>query len=252
MPILLPSSKLLEDDDSEMAEPMDNLIKINHNFAKRFEEKKRQEELQQLAAKYGKNTTDSEMDRDDESISSSSSSEDEEGVEASLSNDIELVRTIAKIRAKDSSIYDTETAFFPEERSEQKHAPKEDSLTLKKYSHKMLLSGAYMGDSSEDEAPSKPKSYNEEQEALRSAFLKAASIDKSVEEENELFKAKSTQVSINAGDYAASLVEAISKVSFYYLLLGKRCTGHHGSLVRSAFQTKSQKKRHKIGTNCRG
>ncbi|KAG6897712.1 hypothetical protein C0992_011922 [Termitomyces sp. T32_za158] len=99
--------------DSEASDAQSfHQLTINEHYAKAFEYKKEREELQKLKDKYGSDLDDSEVS---ESDSESDETEDEDGDELTPAVDAAILRTLARIKRKDPSIYDVTTNIFGEE-----------------------------------------------------------------------------------------------------------------------------------------
>ncbi|CAG8763231.1 7817_t:CDS:10, partial [Cetraspora pellucida] len=84
------------------------ILTINEEFAKKYEERKRGEELSKLKEKYG------DLDPDEEE-DSSSEEEDEYGELVTPEIDSQIMKTISAIRNKDPKVYDKHSNFFAEE-----------------------------------------------------------------------------------------------------------------------------------------
>ncbi|KAF8430025.1 KRI1-like family C-terminal-domain-containing protein [Tirmania nivea] len=185
-----PSKKFALDlgsDDDDSARGIE--LKINEEYAKRFEHNKKREEKQRLEEKYKKkrkwlDDSDSDFDSDrrnevllDDSDgdvdSSSAEDEDEFGEFADEVADEDILATISAIRSKDPRVYDGQTRFFKsaleggEDEADGEIAKKEKQekpMFLKDYHRENLLRRKYP---LEDEDDGKPKTYMEEQEALK-------------------------------------------------------------------------------------
>ena len=188
-------------DDGEV-EPRLPAFTVNEKFAKRYEEKKRADELRALEEKYAqkyRQYTNSERrttsssdevfdDSDDHSGSSESEMSDvlEEDEQASTwiakDIDVKLVDTIKKLRNKDDEIYDSKKVFFDTATFEEKASiwlemkEKGDKpINLKEYHNKLIKDGFIA-----EEANAAP-SYNQQQEALqresRAVFLEEGDVD---------------------------------------------------------------------------
>ncbi|RPA94724.1 Krr1-domain-containing protein [Choiromyces venosus 120613-1] len=138
-------------------------LRINKEYARRFEHNKKREELHRLQEKYGKQG----LEEEEEELDSDSEEEDDTAVLATERLDQEIAATIEAIRKKDPKIYDGKTAFFSAIEEEEKEngsdgieTGKEKPIFLKDYHRKNLLSGT-VGD--EDA----PQTYLEEQEDLK-------------------------------------------------------------------------------------
>ncbi|KOO31699.1 protein kri1-like protein [Chrysochromulina tobinii] len=160
---------LFDDDDDEPEDAAtDNTgLSFNKSYAARFEVRKKKQELARLKEKL----KDQEEDDDE-------SSEDEDGKMLTPAMDVQIFRTIDKIRNKDPSIYAKAPAARPK-------------LTLKQQLLEQGATALVSDDEDEDEtAAAKPPRrhkaslvYNEEQQKLREAFLAEAKV--AVDDEGE-------------------------------------------------------------------
>ncbi|KAL2799319.1 KRI1-like family C-terminal-domain-containing protein [Aspergillus keveii] len=183
------SRKLLEDDstsdsgDESGGVPLGDssegvTFKINEGYARRFEHNKRREEMQQLESKLGKTSSFGQRrnaNGDDESDGSEDSSSDEdEDDDAELATealDAEIQATIQAIRSKDPRVYDKDVTFYhslEESAGPQTREEKEKPMTLRDYHRENLLNGVNLADEDADA----PKTYAQEQEALKNAIVK--------------------------------------------------------------------------------
>ncbi|KIP08682.1 hypothetical protein PHLGIDRAFT_12467 [Phlebiopsis gigantea 11061_1 CR5-6] len=96
---------ILASDDSDTEDI--NQLTINEHYAKAFEYKKEREELAKLKEKYG-----SDAEEDEEDDSEEAESEDEDGEELTPAVDAAILRTLARIKRKDPSIYEQEKDVF--------------------------------------------------------------------------------------------------------------------------------------------
>jgi protein KRI1 len=177
-----PSSKrvkLLEDDSGDESAEVE--LKVNHEFAKRFEHNKQRAELHmrkclsllqprrlifKVEEKYGKSTKVAGSDSDDSS--SEDGTEDDLGELADERTDAEIAATLEAIRSKDPRIYTKDAKFYSEE-SPSSAAPKQSAekpMYLKDYHRKNLLENGALGDNTSDALP-----YAFEQEALKKALV---------------------------------------------------------------------------------
>ncbi|TFK45092.1 KRI1-like family C-terminal-domain-containing protein [Crucibulum laeve] len=99
---------LSDSDDEDVTQ-----LTINEHYAKAFEFRKEREELEKLKAKYGSDAESS--DEDVSTDSESAESEDEDGEELTPVVDAAILRTLARIRKKDPTIYQSEKNIFGEE-----------------------------------------------------------------------------------------------------------------------------------------
>ncbi|KWU43653.1 Krr1-domain-containing protein, partial [Rhodotorula sp. JG-1b] len=179
-------------------------FKVNEAFAEKYEAKKRGEELSKLQDKYGKDYQLGDEDEDDET---DYSTDDEDAELVTPEVDAAILRTLAKIRAKDPSVYEEGRAVFDEEEAEtaaarraaasgSKSARQKASkpVLLKDFQRARLLANAQGDDdaaapSANAEAALTPV---EEQRLLKqemkAAFLGAASDSDDEDEAGGLFK----------------------------------------------------------------
>lgn len=151
-------------------------LKINEEYARRFEHNKKREERHRLEEKHGKSSV-AKGDEDGASGSDDSSSEDEseddEGLLATEDLDAEISATLQAIRSKDPRVYDKSTTFYKEEDNDTTEPvngeKKEKPMYLRDYHRKNLLEGNI---DAEDENDGPPQTYAQEQEALRDSLVK--------------------------------------------------------------------------------
>ncbi|KAF8648547.1 hypothetical protein AX16_006251 [Volvariella volvacea WC 439] len=166
---------MLSDSESENEDL--HRLTINEHYAKAFEYKKEREELQKLKEKYG---SDFELEEDYEDISTdseSAESEDEDGEELTPAVDAAILRTLARIRKKDPSIYDNQKSVFEEERDKvrdlgSRKAKMQKSKTVTVRDLK-LASALSAGSSREGTPEPAPMTYVEEQQVLRNEAISA-------------------------------------------------------------------------------
>lgn len=156
-------------DDSEDESDGGAQIKVNEEYAKRFEHNKKREERQRLEEKYKNQKQDGD---DDASDSSSDESEDEDGFLATEDLDAQISATLEAIRKKDPRIYDGKTTFYkPIEESADADATsgakKEKPVYLQDYHRQRILAGDTGADEEQD-AP--PKTYAQEQDELKQSL----------------------------------------------------------------------------------
>ncbi|KAE9972098.1 hypothetical protein BLS_004189 [Venturia inaequalis] len=178
--------KILQDDEeSQSGSGEEETLNINPEYAKRFEHNKKRAELHKLEEKYGKsNGAGRPRPRDDEDdTDSDSESEDDDGELATVALDSEILATIQAIRTKDPRVYDDKAKFYndiEEEKESSEEHKKEKPMFLKDYHRKTLLEG-------QDEEEKVPKTYIQEQEALKRNLVEAihAEADKDSESDEE-------------------------------------------------------------------
>lgn len=156
-------------------------LKINSEYARRFEHNKKREELHRLQEKYGAGNG-----KDEESESESSSSdEDEEAVLATEDLDAEISATLAAIKNKDPRIYDKEAVFYkPFDATTDAPAKKEEKpLFLRDYHRERYLAGDVGADEDNAAAPDVPRTYVQEQADLKKSILSEINAAAADEEE---------------------------------------------------------------------
>lgn len=195
-------------------------ITINEDYANRFQHNHERAELHRLQEKYGPAAAsilagrrrDDDDDEDEDEDSSDDETEDEEGEQVTAEVDAAILRTLAKIRSGDASIYDSDKRVFDEEKAMAATSamlPKgtrskvEKKVTLADYQRNRLrdlmatsddpalaLANATAFQRRADEATgtnSEPLSHNQEQEKLRKQVTQAFHEMDADEEEDGFF-----------------------------------------------------------------
>ncbi|KAE8263760.1 hypothetical protein A4X09_0g7149 [Tilletia walkeri] len=138
-------------DDNEAARGSAD-FKVNKEYAARFTHNRRRNELEALRGKYGNIDKLGDGDDDDESETDSEDdeTEDEDGEQVTADVDAALLRTLAKIRNQDASIYDSSKRVFEAEHQRvletvptsapnpTKDTKKEKRMTLQDYQRKRV------------------------------------------------------------------------------------------------------------------
>ncbi|KAF2178980.1 Krr1-domain-containing protein [Zopfia rhizophila CBS 207.26] len=190
-------AKLLDSSDEESGDEGGVSLKVNEEYARRFEHNKKREEKHKLEEKYGKSkalTNGRNTDDESEEDSEDAESEDDDGELATAALDAEISATLQAIRSKDPRVYDKNTTFFSaiDENNADgaSAAEKEKAMTLKDYHTKNLLEGKF-GDEDEEDAP--PKTYAQEQEEARENLVKEmhAAAESEDDAEDDFLVAKS-------------------------------------------------------------
>ncbi|PIO66379.1 hypothetical protein TELCIR_11909 [Teladorsagia circumcincta] len=152
--------KLLDSDDDEDAEKATNSLEINKNYAERYENWRRLEELQKIKDKYGDNLDDT------------SSSDDEP--EWSAADEMQFLKTLSALKDNNSAIYDGASSFWQDNGDEAGHSEKPKKkdrkakpMYLKDYERKLILEKGGQIDESGDEDDHKDPNYFEQQEQIR-------------------------------------------------------------------------------------
>ena len=198
----------VDDDHSDIV----SKIEINEEFARRYEHNKRREDMQRLEDLKKKGLAGKSDSNDDDDSESESSPDTDDADE----EDLQFFDALIKVKNQDPSLKQQDTILFDEKESgETKYVKGEKSkkaMYLKDVMAKQLIEeGAEYDDEEEVEEP-KPKSYADEQEELRKAFLDAA--DVAMEEDGgELLSVKE-----NAAEYddESGDVEMQKKLDEYF------------------------------------
>ncbi|KAI9230051.1 MAG: KRI1-like family-domain-containing protein [Piptocephalis tieghemiana] len=232
----------LFDDDHESGN--DLTLTVNPDFATKYEEKKRTEELGLLRERYGEGSVSDlkpsqiarlakavragvapdtlmgdEEDSEDED-ESTSEEEDEEGEMVTPAVDAQIMRTLQAIRSKDLSVYSKDTSFFDEKtmaeaekawKEKQKQKKSDKPIRMKDMTRKALLEHGGMSEDEEDTPPRK-MTHVEEQEKLR-MDLKNAAMKEEEDEEDDLFVRKDKtkeEEEAEEEDYKKFLLESMA------------------------------------------
>lgn len=132
----MPKKSLLDDDD-EQNPSLD--IKVNQEFAKRFQHNKERQEREKLEAKYPKFAVqrmlkerggDFGEEEDEEDSSSSDDDEDDEAVLEELAQP-DFLQALVRIKNKDPALYQSDVRLFNEEDEEEGEDEEEDGKQKK-------------------------------------------------------------------------------------------------------------------------
>lgn len=182
-------------------------LSINPSYAKRYDERKRKQELSQLEDKYKaqlqkkgifkeqQQQQGSDLDSD-ETDSESDEEEDYDGELLTPAVDAQILKTLSEIRAHSDKVYDPQTRFFDEQELAKidnewkaKHASKKKSIasvdskpkiTIKDYQRERILSGKIIEQEEEyenEEEEEQPLTHVQEQELLKAEMKKAFSFE---------------------------------------------------------------------------
>lgn len=194
--------KLFDDEDTCND---DEQIKINEEFAKRYEYNKKREDLQRLEELKKKGV----ISDDEDSESEESSEEEEDDLKSSKKKDLEFFDALIKVRNKDPVLKTKDAKLFEsddesgdsddgnEKRNMEKDGnnEKRKPLYLKDVVSKHLIEEGPDFEDSIDKnmaGKKKVKSYLEEQEELRKAFLESVEeAEKGADDGGDLLKEKS-------------------------------------------------------------
>ncbi|EGS17720.1 uncharacterized protein CTHT_0070630 [Thermochaetoides thermophila DSM 1495] len=165
--------KPLFDDESSSEEDQEEggvQLKINEEYARRFEYNKKREELQRLQEKYkGKNIL---ADDDEEEESSESETEDDDAVLMTEELDREISATLQAIRNRDPKIYDKNTVFYTPFDPDKLPTKKEEKpMTLRDYHRERYLSGDVGAEDDKDGEAAGKKTYVQEQEEIKKSII---------------------------------------------------------------------------------
>ncbi|XP_019963870.2 protein KRI1 homolog [Paralichthys olivaceus] len=154
-------------------------LKINSQFAQKYEKYRQREELQRLKDRYG--------DRGDDSDSETSeSSSDDSEVELDPAVERDFYRTLSLLKKKDPKIYEKDATFYSEGASTSDEKPSTSQraakpMYLKDYERKVILEreGKYEDDDDSDDEEAAMRreraaspSYIQEQKHLKESFRK--------------------------------------------------------------------------------
>ncbi|KAI8949955.1 KRI1-like family C-terminal-domain-containing protein [Xylaria longipes] len=194
---------LFDDSDDESDGGAD--LKINNEFAKRFEHNKKREELHRLEEKYKSKQANGNglkgKGDDEEDGSSSDETEDDDAYLATEELDAQISATLQAIKSKDPRLYDGKSTFYapidedPTVQSTTSKQTKEKPVFLQDYHRERLMRGDTGADDQDQEA--QPQTYADEQDDIKrslqneiQAQLKAAGEDEESEEDEAFMKAK--------------------------------------------------------------
>ncbi|KAJ4289657.1 Kinetochore protein Spc24 [Kalmusia sp. IMI 367209] len=183
-------TKLLDSDGDDSDEDEGGVtLKVNEEFARRFEHNEKRKEQHRLEEKYGKNKALQNADDDDSEDSQEGVEEDDAGELVTEDLDQEISATLQALRSRDPRIYDSSVNFFRQTEEDASNdandTKKEASMTLKQYHTKNLLEGNF----GEEEIT--PRTYAQEQEDARQDLVKELHTADDDEDEDEFLVAKS-------------------------------------------------------------
>lgn len=198
------------------------ILTINKEYAKKYEERKRNEELSKLKEKYG------DLNSDEDEESSSSEEEDEYGELVTPEIDSQIMKTISAIKTKDPKVYDKNSNFFADEEirkarqswlDNQKKKKSEKPLSLKNYQRQILLESSDITENDIkpeiDIMPEIDLTPMEEEQKLKDEFKEAASkFDFNTEEGDDGFLVQRSktgeELKVEEEEYQAFLLESMA------------------------------------------
>ncbi|RDD42237.1 Protein KRI1-like protein [Trichoplax sp. H2] len=151
-------------------------LTVNQDYARKYEVRKRKEELSRLKDQY------SDVELSDGSGNSSSESEDEDAKALTPAVERDFLKTLSLLKANDPKIYQKDSKFYssPDEDSsnDQDDVKKSKPMRLKDYERERLLKKGAKSAVESDDENSDPKrssspTYMEEQEELKRGIKNA-------------------------------------------------------------------------------
>jgi protein KRI1 len=179
-------SKSWLSDDGDVNESNTTSITINKRFAKKYENEKRQLEIKELEKKKKRYDSYTGISGSDES---SSESEDEAADLLTPAVEAGIFRTLQMIKERDPTIYDKNKSWYDDNTNNKNttnnkgNKRKDKVMTYKDYMRKRIENATERGYASEGDDENndadkdkefETKTYNQEQEDLRQAFIKQA------------------------------------------------------------------------------
>ncbi|KAK3401026.1 KRI1-like family-domain-containing protein [Sordaria brevicollis] len=145
-------------------------LKINEEYARRFEHNKKREEMHRLEEKFKSKKEGGLGEEEDEEDSSEDETEDDEGFLVTEDLDAEINATLEAIKKRDPRIYDKDAVFYTpfDADGQPVKEKKEKTMTLRDYHRERYMAGDIGAE--DDDAP-KPKTYAEEQADLKQNIL---------------------------------------------------------------------------------
>ncbi|CAK7357199.1 unnamed protein product [Dovyalis caffra] len=214
----------LFDDDGDANKDDVSKIEIDQAFAKRYEHNKKREALQRYEELQKKGLID---ESDSKSESESESSDDEEDETDIKKKDIKFFENLLKVKNRDPSLYSNVKLFDSDNETDSSDKEEEikDGNEKDKKKKPMYLKDVVAKHLIEEgpefveeqSIKKEEKSYNEEQEELRKAFLDAVGDAEEDGEEDEFLKVKERKNEEVSGDgNADDDVEFEKKLGDYF------------------------------------
>ncbi|KAL2159560.1 hypothetical protein VTH06DRAFT_2129 [Thermothelomyces fergusii] len=143
-------------------------LKINEEYARRFEHNKKREELHRLQEKYkssGLGDEESEESSEDET-------EDDDAELITEELDAEISATLQAIKNRDPKIYDKNAVFYkPFDPDALPKKKEEKPMYLRDYHRERYLSGDVGADDDNGAAPNAPRTYAQEQDDIKKSII---------------------------------------------------------------------------------
>lgn len=190
------------------------ILKINEDYAKKYEFRKQREELNELKNKLGSDLKDYQSSSDDEI-------EDENGALINPEISGKILETITMIRAKKDEIYDPKKNFFDKKqlkelKKEWKQVAKKsekDRLTLRDYHSKKLRGELRDSSSSDNEDFNQDASLNNDED--RNLLRKTLESCEDQAQDEDLFvkkEKKESEIEKEDSEYKQFLLERMAQV----------------------------------------
>lgn len=161
-----------------------NGFDINTKFAAKYEQRKRKEELSKYDSKV------KELEASGSGSDSESESEDEDGECLTSMMDDEIHHTLAMIRKKDPRIYNPENTFYSQvegdaQNEKEKNEKEKKPVYYKDMVRQQILSVEGGEEIGQENKEKYVRTYQEEQDELRSNFLSSVAAAENEEPESE-------------------------------------------------------------------
>ncbi|XAR57661.1 hypothetical protein NMG60_11025901 [Bertholletia excelsa] len=191
-------------------------IEINKDFARRYEHNKKREDLQRLEELKKKGIVEDSSDSDSDE---SSSDESEANKLINSRSDLKFFNALIKVKNQDPQLKNKEAKLFEsedqqEDEGKKEKKEKEKPLYLKDVTAKHLIEEGPEFEDKEAKRRITVKSYSEEQEELRKAFLVAAEQALDADDEGDLLKEKESKNIEDEDDENA--IEVQKKLDEYF------------------------------------
>ena len=110
-------------------------LSINQSYAERYHHNKRRQQLEQLKEKYGPNA---DLEEDEDESDSEDVTEDEDGEQLTPQMDAAILRTLQRIRNKETDLYDPKNRVFDTEQAALQSARMSSDVNYKSNSRKKM------------------------------------------------------------------------------------------------------------------